>query len=91
MTHYSWTKESISLNRRLVKKNIKNIKTKKGDQMAIIRIYDETGEIEVTIFPKVYDLVKGYLVKNSIIIVTGRFDINDRDTFIADNIERLVD
>ncbi len=72
-------------------KSIKNIKTKKGDQMAVIRIYDETGEIEVTIFPKVYDLAKGYLVKNSIVIVVGRFDKDNGDSFIADSLERLVD
>ena len=73
-------------------KDIRRIKTKKGDQMAAIKIYDQTGDLDVTIFPKVYDLVKGYLIKNSIIIVTGRFDNQrEEEQFIADNIEVLED
>ncbi len=70
-------------------KSVKQIKTKKGDQMAIIKIYDQTGDLEVTVFPKVFDLVKGYLVRNAIVIVTGRFEQREELSFFADNIEKL--
>ena len=73
-------------------KDIRRIKTKKGDQMAIMKIYDQTGDLDITIFPKTYDVVKGYLVKNSIVIVTGKFDNRrEEESFIADNIEKLED
>ena len=70
-------------------KNIKQIKTKKGDQMAVIKVYDQTGDLEVTVFPKVYDVVKGYLVRNAIVIITGRFEEREELSFFADNIEKL--
>ena len=70
-------------------KDIRRIKTKKGDQMAVIKIYDQTGELEVTVFPKVYDLVKGYLIKNNIVVISGRFDKKDVVSFLADSIELL--
>ena len=73
-------------------KDIRRIKTKKGDQMAVVKVYDQTGDLDVTIFPKVYDITKGYLIKNSIIIITGRFDNQrEEEQFIADNIEILED
>ena len=57
--------------------------------MAVIRIYDQTGDLEVTVFPKVFDLVKGYLVRNAIVIITGRFEKGEELSFFADNVERL--
>ena len=72
-----------------VVKDIRRIKTKKGDQMAVLRIYDQTGDLEVTIFPRVFDIVKGFLVKNTIVVITGRFENREEVSFFADNIETL--
>ena len=73
-----------------VVKSIKTIKTKKGDQMAVIRIYDQTGDLEVTVFPRVYDVARGYLVRNAILIITGRFENRaDEVSYFADTIEKL--
>ena len=72
-------------------KDIKRIKTKKGDQMAVLRIYDQTGDLEITLFPRVYDVVKGYLVKNTIAIITGRVENKEEISFFADNVEMLGD
>ena len=58
--------------------------------MAIINIYDQTGDLEIVIFPKVFDVAKGYLVKNNIVIITGRFEKrNDELSFFADTVETL--
>ena len=71
-------------------KSIKITKTKKGEQMAIINIYDQTGDLEIVIFPRVFDVAKGYLVKNNIVIITGRFETrNDELSFFADTVETL--
>ena len=73
-------------------KEVRRLKTKKGDQMAIVKIYDQTGDLDVMIFPKTYDIVKGNLVKNIIVIITGKFDNKrEEESFIADNIEKLED
>ena len=70
---------------------IRYIKTKKYEDMAVIKVFDQSGEIEVTIFPKTFDLCKGFLVKNNIVIITGRFDRRDNSSFLADEIKALGD
>ena len=73
-------------------KDIRRIKTKKGEQMAILKIYDQTGDLDVTVFPRVFDVTKGYLSKNNIIIISGKFETQrEEPSFFADNIEVLED
>ena len=72
-------------------KDIRRLKTKKGEPMAVIKIYDQTGDLNVTIFPRVFDVAKGYLVKNAIVIITGKFEQREDPSFFADNIEVLED
>ena len=70
---------------------MKTIKTRKtGKMMAFIKIFDETSELEVTIFPKLYEKVYKLLKKNNIIVVEGKFESNDeKDSFAADNLYLL--
>lgn len=69
-------------------RGVKQIKTKKGDLMAVFTIYDDTESIEVTAFPKIYDSARGFIVKNNILIITGRFESrNENINFIADEIQ----
>ena len=70
-------------------KNIKQFKTKKNEQMAVLKVYDQTGDLDVTIFPRVFDLVKGYITRNSIVIITGKLDNREEQSFLADTIEKL--
>ena len=53
------------------------IKTKKGEQMAFVMGSDETGEIELTLFPKVYSTLTDLKVRDIILLngkVAKRFD-----------------
>ena len=71
---------------------IKKIKTRKtGKMMAFIKIFDETSELEVTVFPKLYEKVYQLLTKNNIIVVEGKFETNDeeKESFAADNLYLL--
>ena len=70
---------------------IKTIKTRKsGKMMAFIKIFDETSELEVIIFPKLYENVYQLLIKNNIIVVEGKFELDEeKDTFAADNLYLL--
>ena len=70
-------------------KNIKQFKTKKNEQMAVLKVYDQTGDLDVTIFPRVFDTVKGYITRNSIVIITGHLDNREEQSFLADTIEKL--
>ena len=65
---------------------IKTIHTKKGEGMAFIRISDNTGEISVTIFPKLYQKKHELLENNAVIIVSGQIEKKEQVNIIADNI-----
>ena len=68
----------------------KVINTQKGDKMAYIKIFDETDEIELTIFPRVYTECLSILDKNNIIIVKMKKNSSKGETsYIADEIKLL--
>jgi len=68
----------------------KVISTKKGVPMAFIKLFDETSEIEVTIFSDLFTNTMKYLDPNTIVLVTGSNRISRGEkSFIAQNIELL--
>ena len=71
--------------------SIKVIKTRKGGKMmAFVKIFDEVGEIELTIFPKLYDEAFKLLIKNNIIVVTGHYEESEEHaSFNAETISPL--
>ena len=71
-------------------KTKKIINTKKGTSMAFIKIFDETGELEITIFPELYAKNISILEKNQIIIVKGHYEKkNNEINFIGNEINLL--
>lgn len=71
-------------------KTKKVIHTKKGTPMAFIKIFDETGEMEITIFPDLYSNVLSITDKNNIIIIEGKKDMkNGEASYLADSIKLL--
>lgn len=73
--------------------NIHTIKTKKtGKNMAFINIFDEYGEMEVVVFPRTFEESFNLLVKNKILLINGRFEIQEeKESFIAESIRLLED
>ena len=68
----------------------KALKTKKDNsEMAIIQIFDETGNIEVVVFPKSFIKLKDILAINRIIMLKGR--VNDREGRLGVIIENAID
>ncbi|MCD8204868.1 MAG: DNA polymerase III subunit alpha [Coprobacillus sp.] len=61
----------------------KIITTKSKSQMAFIKIFDDSGEIEMTVFPSLYAKVGTSLSAYSPVIVRGKID---KETFVADDI-----
>ena len=68
----------------------KIINTKKGTQMAFVKVYDQSAELEITIFSDAYSKCATILDKNNIVIVKGGFRTNkDETSFIADEVTLL--
>ncbi len=63
---------------------VKKIFTKKtGAEMAFFSISDEKGvSIECIIFPKIYELYKDILYKDTVLIIEGKVDVKDEKPII---------
>lgn len=68
---------------------IKKITTKKNNsEMAFVRVYDETGSIELVIFPETFKKFKESLVLNKLIIFKGKITSRDnRLSVIGENLK----
>ncbi|MFT8668384.1 MAG: DNA polymerase III subunit alpha [Liquorilactobacillus hordei] len=53
-------------------KKIKIIRTKNGQQMSFLTVEDQTGEIELTLFPKVFEKIGNNLKINQVYLITGK-------------------
>ena len=73
-------------------KSKKVIHTKKGTPMAFIKLFDETGEMEIIIFPDTYSEVMQITEKNNIVLIEGRKEIrNSGANYLASSIKLLED
>jgi DNA polymerase III subunit alpha len=72
---------------------IRKIFTKKtGSEMAFVTIANEKGaSVECVVFPKVFEQFKNLLVKENVVLITGKIDSkNDKPVIIAEKIQPLV-
>lgn len=61
-------------------KEAEHRRTKKGEQMGSLTLEDRTGEIECVAFPKMFEDVKPYMVRDSVVSVKGKVSIDkERD------------
>ena len=68
---------------------IRTIKTKKGENMAIIHASDETSSIEYVLFPSSYNQLKN-INENDLVIITGKVTKRISDLQISiNNIEKI--
>lgn len=68
----------------------KALKTKKDNsEMAIIHVFDETGSIEVVVFPKLYANLKKIIAINKILLFKGK--LNNREGRLGLLMENAVD
>jgi DNA polymerase-3 subunit alpha len=76
----------------------RTIVTKSGSKMAFIRLEDKQGELEVIVFPNLYEEKRDILSQDSVIKVDGRISSTDREgnslgeaKVIAETIELITD
>lgn len=70
-------------------KEVKNIKTKKGDEMAFVSCIDQTGEMEATFFPKQFLRYHKGLKKNAELLFYGRVQDRNGLSFVVDRVEPI--
>ncbi|MCA9332556.1 DNA polymerase III subunit alpha [Candidatus Saccharibacteria bacterium] len=73
--------------------NTREIVTKNGQKMAFISIEDHSGEIELVVFPKVYDESLELLEKDRVILVKGKISTKNNDggiKVIANSINEIT-
>ena len=49
----------------------------KGEEMAFIKVEDDSGSIEMVVFPKTFTEARQYLIKDQVVIVKGKLEIRD--------------
>lgn len=86
--------EATELNKKYVLagviRSIKTINSKNNKPMAFVKIYDESGEIELIIFPSVFAICQPLLIKNNLILAKGKNDLrNDEMSFLVDSLKTL--
>ena len=85
--------EALELDNALVAgiiRSKKTINTKKGTPLAFIKIFDNTGDMEITVFSKEYADKRDMLDKNQIILAKISRRVNKEEvSYIAEQIERL--
>ena len=71
-------------------KNKKVINTKKGQPMAFVKLFDETGDIEITIFSEQYGPLMDYIKKNNIIVARiSKKEMKGEISYIAQEVSKL--
>ncbi len=63
--------------------DIRDVYTKAGDHMAIIKMSDFTGTIELAVFPRTYKDVSNLLVKENCIAIKGKVNLRNEEKSIA--------
>jgi DNA polymerase-3 subunit alpha len=84
------TADSKEVSLAVIIENVKITTTKKGDKMALVRLRDYTGTIEVAIFPETYKRQKDLIVLDSPLVVKGKVSTrNGEKTIVIDEIKKL--
>jgi len=69
----------------------REILTKKGQKMAFVKIADEYAEMELILFPGVYDKSNDLWKRDTIVILTGKISGQDREGNPSSSAQILVD
>lgn len=68
--------------------SVRVIKTKKGQQMAFVKLTDESGEIDITIFPSLFQTMFEQVKEGTVLLFEGKLEITQERTQII--AEKLI-
>lgn len=81
-------KEGMYIRTLGIVKNIKTIKTKSDESMAFMNIEDDQNEIELTLFPRIYNNLNNVAI-GQVIIVGGKVQKREKLQIVVDSIEKV--
>ncbi len=58
---------------------IRQITTKNGQKMAFVKLIDQTGEIELVLFPSIYQQTTGIWERDRVVLIKGKITAQDKD------------
>ena len=71
--------------------SIKKLITKKGSQMAFLSVEDLYGQLEVVVFPKVFEAYRQNLEEDRIVVIRGKLDLAEEGApkLLAESVLKL--
>lgn len=58
---------------------VRTIITKSGTKMAFVKIEDKVGELEIVVFPNLFEQVGAKLIQDAVVKIEGKVDARDRE------------
>lgn len=71
--------------------DVREITTKNGQKMAFVRLGDQTTDIELILFPSIYQQTTGIWERDRVLLVKGKVNAKDRDGNLVDDVKVMVD
>lgn len=71
--------------------DVRAITTKSGSKMAFVKVEDKVGEIEIIVFPKLYEEVAEKLIQDTVVRIKGKINAKDRDGNMTDEVKIIAD
>lgn len=70
---------------------VRTITTKAGSKMAFVKIEDEVADVEIIVFPKIFETVGAKLLQDAVIKTTGRINTKDASGYVSGDIKIIAD
>jgi DNA polymerase-3 subunit alpha len=67
------------------------INTKNGSKMAFVGLEDKSGELEIIVFPSLYEEIGEQIAQDAVVRVKGKISAKDRDGKITDDVKIIAD
>jgi DNA polymerase III subunit alpha len=71
--------------------DMREITTKNGQKMAFVKLEDQTGELELILFPNSYQQTTGLWERDRVVLARGRLSAKGRDGTIGEELKVMVD
>ncbi|MBA3756869.1 MAG: DNA polymerase III subunit alpha, partial [Nitrosomonas sp.] len=71
--------------------DIREITTKNGQKMAFVKLGDQTTELELILFPSIYQQTTGIWERDKVLLIKGKINTKDRDGTVGQDIKIMVD
>lgn len=70
---------------------LRQIYTRNNDAMAFVQLETLDSDVEVVVFPRVWEKSKDHLAVDSVVLITGKINAKDREGKLVDELKVLAD